>query len=333
MTVADLVNKLTQLEQTLVQPSPLELFTPNWPGASDVTIYIKRDDKIHPVISGNKWRKLKHFIREFVDQSGLSRAEGSLPAEGSASAEGSLPTEDSVRLISFGGGFSNHLHALGYVCYQLAIPLTVVIRGNYSSSPTPMINDLIAWNANIEYVDKATYKLRDTSEYLDTLKRRYPNATIVPEGGSQLQALAGVSDLVTEIDNEIGTNYHTIITPVASGATMAGIVSAVEKHQHVVGIGVLKGQDYLESLVAKFLSKNNHNWHIEHEYHCGGYAKAPAYLTEFCHQFKSATGIAIEPVYSGKVFFALKKMLGQGAFVKGSTLVVVHTGGLQGSRS
>ena len=147
------MNKLTQLEQTLVQPSPLELFTPNWPGASDVTIYIKRDDKIHPVISGNKWRKLKHFIREFVDQSGLSRAEGSLPAEGSASAEGSLPTEDSVRLISFGGGFSNHLHALGYVCYQLAIPLTVVIRGNYSSSPTPMINDLIAWNANIEYVD------------------------------------------------------------------------------------------------------------------------------------------------------------------------------------
>lgn len=314
------MNKLTQLEQTLVQPSPLELFTPNWPGASDVTIYIKRDDKIHPVISGNKWRKLKHFIREFVDLSGLSRAEGS------------LPTEDSIRLISFGGGFSNHLHALGYVCYRLAIPLTVIIRGNYSSSPTPMINDLIAWNANIEYVDKATYKLRDTSEYFDTLKRRHPNATIVPEGGSQLQALAGVSDLVTEIVNEIGTNYHTIITPVASGATMAGIVSAVEKHQHVVGIGVLKGQDYLESLVAKFLSKNNYNWHIEHEYHCGGYAKAPAYLTEFCHQFKSETGIAIEPVYSGKVFFALKKMLGQGAFVKGSTLVVVHTGGLQGSR-
>jgi 1-aminocyclopropane-1-carboxylate deaminase len=354
------VNKLTALEQTLTQPSPLELFTPDWPGADDVTIYIKRDDKIHPVVSGNKWRKLKQFIYEYaaqyLDGSSFTAEGSSITAEGS-----SFTAEGSVRLISFGGGFSNHLHALGYVCHRLGIPLTAIIRGDYSTAPTPMISDLISWNVDIEYVDRVTYKKRDSVEYLATLKERFSPAIIIPEGGSQEQAIVGVAELVGEINEVLITNHNTefdtIIAPVASGATMAGIVSALTPNQHAIGIGVLKGQGYLESLVNQFLppafvakesitrklatkmrvsnvkeSKTINNWHINHDYHCGGYAKAPPYLKAFCEDFNNTMVFNIEPVYSGKVFFALKDMLKKGTFRKGSKIIVLHTGGLQGAR-
>ena len=391
------VNKLTALEQTFTQPSPLELFTPDWPGAEDVTIYVKRDDKIHPVVSGNKWRKLKQFIYEYAEQhldgpvfeKGLPQnadgeahgaeessfiAEGSsLTAEGSSfTAKGSSCTaKSSVRLISFGGGFSNHLHALGYVCHTLGIPLSAIIRGDYSATQTPMISDLTSWNVDIEYVDRITYKKRDSAEYLNSLKERFSPAIIIPEGGSQEQAISGVAELVSEITEALATNHNTqfdtIIAPVASGATMAGIVSALTPKQHAIGIGVLKGQDYLESLVNQFLPpailtkkivtkeiltkelmtkelaakapasneegrKANSNWHINHEYHCGGYAKAPPYLKAFCENFNNAMPFDIEPVYSGKVFFALKDMLKKGTFKSGSKIIVLHTGGLQGAR-
>jgi 1-aminocyclopropane-1-carboxylate deaminase len=393
------VNKLTTLEQTLTQPSPLELFRPDWPGAEDVTIYVKRDDKIHPVVSGNKWRKLKQFIYGYAEQyldgaafeEGLpqnadgdspdaeessfiaevssfsaegssSTAEGSSStAEGSFNAEGSLYAKGSVRLISFGGGFSNHLHALGYVCYTLGIPLTAIIRGDYSATPTPMISDLTSWNVDIEYVDRITYKKRDSAEYLNTLKERFSPAITIPEGGSQEQAIGGVAELVSEIAEALAANnnaeFDTIIAPVASGATMAGIITALTPNQHAIGIGVLKGQDYLESLVNQFLApallakeimtkelaakapasndeerKTNSNWHINHEYHCGGYAKAPPYLKAFCENFNNAMPFKIEPVYSGKVFFALKDMLKKGTFKSGSKIIVLHTGGLQGAR-
>ena len=355
------VNKLTTLEQTLTQPSPLELFTPDWPGAEDVTIYVKRDDKIHPVVSGNKWRKLKQFIYGYAEQY-LDGAEGSTNAEGSLHAEGSSCTaKSSVRLISFGGGFSNHLHALGYVCHTLGIPLSAIIRGDYSATPTPMISDLTSWNVDIEYVDRITYKKRDSAEYLNSLKERFSPAIIIPEGGSQEQAIAGVAELVSEITEALATNHNTefdtIIAPVASGATMGGIVSALTPNQHAIGIGVLKGQDYLESLVNQFLppailtkkivtkelaakapainveeNKANSNWHINHKYHCGGYAKAPPYLKAFCENFNNAMPFKVEPVYSGKVFFALKDMLKKGTFKSGSKIIVLHTGGLQGAR-
>lgn len=359
------MNKLTAFEQTLTLPSPLEVFTPDWPGAEDVTIYIKRDDKIHPVVSGNKWRKLQPFIHEYTKQylgDVPSKDELSQKADRlSSGARGSSEAQDSVRLISFGGGFSNHLHALGYVCHTLGIPLTAIIRGDYSATPTPMISDLNSWNVDIEYVDRITYKKRECAEYLNTLKERFSPAIVIPEGGSQKQAIEGVAELVGEITEALATNHNTqfdtVIAPVASGATMAGIVSALTPNQHAIGIGVLKGQDYLESLVNQFLpadlvakeiltkelaakapasneeeNKANSNWHINHEYHCGGYAKAPPYLKAFCEHFNQTMPFNIEPVYSGKVFFALKDMLKQGTFKSGSKIIVLHTGGLQGAR-
>ncbi|AXT39397.1 pyridoxal-phosphate dependent enzyme [Alteromonas sp. BL110] len=303
---------LDEFKASLTLPSPLILFKPNWEGASKVSLYVKRDDAIHPVMSGNKWRKLSHALTS------------------------PLPSA----VISFGGGFSNHLHALGFACYKLGIPFTAIIRGDYSAAPSPMIKDLMQWNTHIEYVNRITYKKRNDSAYLDELKLEFPNAIVIPEGGSQALALQGIKDMVDEIE----VDFDFIITPVASGATLAGIVSALNKRNSTtgtdfrsrnkaIGIGVLKGEGYLEELVEHFLPIfNQTNWHIEHRYHFGGYAKAPSELQTFCNDFNNTMDFEIEPVYSGKAFWAVKDMLAKGMFEDGSRIVILHTGGLQGAR-
>lgn len=306
---------LDTFKSSLTLPSSLIPFKPNWEGANKVSLFVKRDDAIHPVMSGNKWRKLSHALT-----SPLPKA-----------------------IVSFGGGFSNHLHALGFVCYKLGIPFNAIIRGDYSATPTPMIEDLKRWGTRIDYVDRVTYKKRNDSAYLLHLKQQQPDAMIIPEGGSQAQALQGIREMVDEID----IDFDFIVAPVASGATLAGIVSALNKrnennakdtlHQTVckaVGVGVLKGEDYLEELVEQFLpaSLGRSNWHIDHSYHFGGYAKAPNELRTFCNDFNNTFDFDIEPVYSGKAFWAVKDMLAKGIFEDGSRIVVLHTGGLQGAR-
>lgn len=304
---------LEDFKTSLTLPSPVEPFFPKWKGAEKVSLFVKRDDAIHPIMSGNKWRKLSN----------------------------ALPPSLPKAIVSFGGGFSNHLHALGFICFKLGIPFTAIIRGDYSATPSPMIKDLIQWQTHIEYVDRITYKKRSDSAYLNELKLQFPDAIIIPEGGSQAQALQGIKDTVDEIE----VDFDFIVAPVASGATLAGIINALNKRNRttatdfrslhkVIGIGVLKGEGYLEGLVQKFLpiSKHQTSWHIDHNYHFGGYAKAPNELQTFCNDFNDNMEFKIEPVYSGKAFWAVKDMLAKGKFEDRSRIVVLHTGGLQGAR-
>ena len=292
----------TTLSKELNLPSPLELFTPPWEGAERVTMYVKRDDAIHPIISGNKWRKLKYALQQ-------------------------VPNNTSG-IVSFGGGYSNHLHALGFVCAKLNIPFHAIIRGDYRQHPTPMIKDLTDIGASIHYVNKITYQRRNDVDYLQDLQAQFPNMVIIPEGGSQHAAIRGVQEMVQEID----LPFDSIIAPVASGATLAGIVSSLSPSQSAHGIGVLKGEGYLESLVLQFLPQQTNPFTIHHQFHCGGYAKIPTYLADFCEDFNQTMPFKIEGVYSGKVFWALKQMLAEHAFAPHQRIVIVHTGGIQGAR-
>ena len=284
-------------------PSPLQRFTPDWPGAEKVTLWVKRDDLIHPIISGNKWRKLSQLL-----------------AENASTAQ---------HIVSFGGGFSNHLHALGWCCHQLGIEFTALIRGNYSASPTPMINDLCHWQANIRYLTKLDYKKRDDPDYVEQLRQQYPQALIIPEGGSQQSALSGVQALLEECH----TTFDQIVTPVASGATMAGLIAGSNESQQVLGIAVLNWVGYLENLVAQFLPETaDRRWQILHHHHHGGYARTSSPLLDLCEEMRQRYAIPVEPVYSGKVFFAVKQLLAQGYFAAGQRILLLHTGGLQGAR-
>lgn len=301
-------NLLTQLG--IAAPSVELIIQPDWATKHGITLVVKRDDLLHPVISGNKWRKLKYALIPAIEAK-------------------------TTRIISFGGGFSNHVHALGYCCQQLNIQFTAIIRGDYSLNPSPMLQDLIRWKANIQYVDRQTYRQRTNPDYLQTMQQQYPHALFIPEGGSQLQALKGVAEIIDELQNP----YDYVLAPVASGGTLAGIVAGLTDHDklsdcHVLGIGVLKGEGYLEQLVTDLLAKNTQtqSWQINHDYHFGGYAKSNHELTEFCQNFYEQTEIKIEPVYSGKLFFALRDLIVKGHFPRGSRILALHTGGLQGAR-
>lgn len=337
----------TNIPQTLqIQlPSPLQpcaaLSTEN------SQVWIKRDDQIHPIISGNKWRKLQAFFT--TDRNDHT----------------SLPSS----IVSFGGGHSNHLHALGYICGQLHIPFYAIIRGNYAANMTPCLHDLTQWGTNLVWHSKLQYQRRHDPQYLAQLQLDYPNALIIPEGGSDEQALSGVGQSIAEIAQQLSAQHlshqptrNLIILPVATGTTLAGIIQALPtylplrnpKHKYdVMGVAVLKSHssapsDYLESMTRKLLATNHSavsdshtpvKWWINHAYHMGGYAKTNSDLNAFCAAFSApASGsintpsIPIEPIYSGKAFFALHDMLNKCALDDYDNIIIFHTGGLQGAR-
>lgn len=289
-------------------PSPELIIKPTWPELQRYQLSVKRDDLIHPVVSGNKWRKLKYALQQ--------------------------ATSNNVKhIVSFGGGYSNHLHALGYCCQKLGIRLSAIIRGDYSQNLSPMLQDLLNWDADIQYVDRATYQQRAEPKYLATLTTKYPHAVLIPEGGSQQQALKGVAEIIQELTHQ----YDYILAPVASGGTLAGLIDGLTQTKSatkILGVAVLKGQGYLEQLVESLLSQQHHkaDWTITHDYHCGGYAKSNNELSQFCAEFEQQTQIPVEPVYSGKLFYALQQLTLNGYFPNGSRVLALHTGGLQGGR-
>ena len=285
-------------------PSPEQSVSPDWHHAGDYQLSVKRDDLLHPHISGNKWRKLKYALTNYL-------------------------SDEIKELVSFGGGYSNHLHALAYACSKLNIELTAIVRGNYQNNLTPMLKDIMQWGTKVQFVDRAFYQQRYDAIFLDELRLQHPGAEIVPEGGSQQAALQGVQEVITELQH----NYDYILAPVGSGGTLAGLIAA-QTPAKILGIAVLKGQAYLEQLVTQLLPVNNiqDNWQIHHDYHCGGYAKRSPELIAFCESFCQAHAIPLEPVYSGKLFFAAKQLVEQQWFPAGSRILLLHTGGLQGNR-
>lgn len=294
-------------ELALDLPSQEHQLDFDWSNESQVQVWLKRDDLIHPIISGNKWRKLSLTLETIYDRPPKS-------------------------IISFGGGHSNHLHALAYCCEKLSIPLIAIVRGDYSQQMTPMLTDIQQWGATIQYVTKDTYQQRTEQNFINGLKALHPGALIIPEGGSEHHSLQGVSAIV----NELKQPYDWIIAPVASGGTLAGLSAACANHKeqgkaNILGIAVLKGENYLESLVEG-LSPSSRNWQIEHGFHLGGYAKSNIELDRFCSDFNQTHSVPVEPVYSGKMMYAIKHMVENNEFHQGAKVLALHTGGLQGAR-
>ena len=290
-------------------PSPLQLLPAEVLGSDNLQVQVKRDDLIHPIVSGNKWRKLQAVFSPWPD--------------------------DQYRgIVSFGGGFSNHLHALGYACKHYKIPFIALVRGDYRNNLSPMLRDLTTWHTDIRWLTKQQYQQKQDQHWLKTQIHHLEEYCVIPEGGSSLQVHSGMTELVEELPETL----DELICPVASGGTLAGIIQAMwqlKRKTRVTGIAVLKGQDYLENLVTSCLTEPqamHHRWQILHEFHHGGYAKSNAELAHFCRQFSEKSTIPVEPVYSGKLFFAAQQLLKQNYFKPQSKIALLHTGGLQGAR-
>jgi len=290
--------------------SPLQLIQHPTFKRHQLCVAVKRDDLLHPIISGNKWRKLKYNLLEAKK---LNR----------------------TSVLSFGGAYSNHIHALAFACKQQKLQSIGIIRGEVEYANNFTLRWAQHWGMKLVFVDRKTYKERHQQNYLERLQQQFPNSFIVPEGGSNALALLGAAEICHELENQ--THYHSLMLPVGSGGTLAGLVVGDKGEHNLIGISVLKqgvnNNDYLNSEVNNLLptaAQNFNNWHIQENFHRGGYAKFSEADCLRIVDFVKATSIPFEPVYSGKMLLACLDLIEQGYFAAGSKIILLHTGGLQG---
>ena len=269
----------------------------------EIELWMKRDDLLHPIISGNKWRKLKYSLDHAL----------------STGAD---------TIISMGGAYSNHLHALAFAAKVVGLKTLGFIRGEQPGTLTPTLSDMQNWGMELRFVSSFDYRrLRQYKGCYD-LPGLKPQQYWLPEGGAQALALKGVAELVNEID----VFYDVICAPCGTGATLAGIIDAVPEQVSVMGFAALKNAGFLQTDVESLLPRPCTNWQINHNYHFGGFAKTSAELMTFIADFEYKTGIPLEPVYTGKMMYALYDLITKHSFKPGQRIIAVHMGGLQGKR-
>lgn len=288
-------------------PSPIQKIEDALIAEKKLTLYIKRDDLIHEHISGNKWRKLKYNLEN-------------LKAD---------------RILTFGGAFSNHIAACAAICHDLNIKSIGLIRGEESENLNATLSLAKDLGMQIEYLSRKEYRKKEDPEFLKSLKKKYGNPLIIPEGGANIQGLKGSAEMLDEID----IDFDIILSAVGTGATIAGMSMALKEDQSAIGIVVLKGAEYLENEISGLLkstlseesaAKSMKRITLDHQYHFNGYAKINDELVAFMRSFYDRHAIKTDPVYSGKSLFALYDMIQKDKFSPGSTIIYYHCGGLQG---
>ena len=298
--------RLESLQQRLA-PSPLTAIEDSQLSHRRLRLSIKRDDLIHPVLSGNKWRKLKYCLNHVLN-AGYSG------------------------VISMGGAYSNHLHALAYACQQLGLKSTGLIRGEQTTELNPTLRDLLTWGMELRFVSREHYRqLRDPQSY-EGFKFSHPDYFWLPEGGSSQLALQGVAEILDELPDE----YHWLALACGTGTTLAGLSSQLSAPRQLLGIAALKNAGFLNQDIARLLAQFPHhprNWQLLLDYHCGGFAKTTPALIRFINAFEQRHQLALEPVYTGKLLAAVYDLIEQDFFQPGQHIIVLHSGGLQGRRS
>ncbi len=289
----------------MIATPPLQPLTDPVLEARGVSLAVLRTDLIHPVISGNKWYKLKYNLAE-------ARRRG----------------HDT--LLSFGGAYSNHLHALAGAGAEYGFKTIGVIRGEERLPLNPTLRFARDQGMRLAYLDRASYRRKHTPEILAQLREEFGDCYLVPEGGSNALAVRGCREMVAAIDRP----FDVIACACGTGATLAGLITGLDGGQQALGFAVLKGAAFLQREVRGFLESAGHgglaHWSINLDYHCGGYAKTTPALIEFITRFETKHRIPLEQVYTGKLLFGLYDLIAQGHFAPGTRLVAVHSGGLQG---
>ena len=267
-----------------------------------VRVFIKRDDRLHPVISGNKWRKLKYPLLDIM-QRGVTE------------------------VVSMGGQWSNHLHALAYAGNQLNIKTHAFVRGEANDSMTPTLKDIRSWGMQLDFIPRQEYRaLRQSPEkFTGAGSNRY----WLPEGGAMDSALIGVGEIIEEIDIE----YDVLTTACGTGATLTGMARAASKDTMLIGFAALRSESFLQNGIARWLGEfDPQSIRLQFDYHFGGMANSTPALEKFIHEFQLEHGIPVEPVYTGKMLYGLFDLIRQDYFQPGCRIVALHSGGLQGNR-
>ena len=281
----------------LIPESPIQ---PVWKKHS-VVVDMLREDLNHPLIQGNKFRKLIYNIQE-AKQLGHNT------------------------LLTFGGAYSNHIHATAAAGKAFGFHTVGIIRGEelQHKALNPTLKQASEFGMRFRFVSREIYRQKDSASFIANLKAEFPDAFILPEGGTNEAAVKGCAEIL----DERTTMYDYICVPVGTAGTISGLIRASRAHQTVLGFPALKSADFLHDVIASFTPKTNYKF--INTYHFGGYARFSSELITFVNSFSEETGILLDPVYTAKMMYGLNDMIERNHFKAGSRILAVHTGGLQG---
>lgn len=266
-----------------------------------VELFLKREDQLHTFVSGNKYRKLKFNLEE-ADALGFKT------------------------LLTFGGAYSNHIAAVASAGHLLGFKTIGIIRGEeleakINSNPT--LQFAKEKGMQFKFVSRDVYREKTSSKFLKSLKEELNDFYLIPEGGTNELAIKGCEEILSDKDK----NFDYLCCAVGTGGTISGLINCSKPSQQVLGFPALKGS-FLHQDISKFVSKNN--WDLITDYHFGGYAKVNPELIQFINQFKATYNIQLDPVYTGKMMYGIFDLIDKNYFPKGSKILAIHTGGLQG---
>jgi 1-aminocyclopropane-1-carboxylate deaminase len=262
-------------------------------------IFIKRDDLIHPIISGNKWRKLKYILQ-------LAQARGK------------------THLVTFGGAYSNHLLATAAAAAQFGFKATGIVRGEEVQNDTLFLCRL--HGMQLLFTDRDSY--RDKQALFAKHFGDDGHAFFINEGGASAEGARGCAELV----NELTDTYQHIFCACGTGTTAAGIINGLNAHQPGTvfnAVPVLKNGGFMKQEIDQYLTAPT-NYSLHTGYHFGGYGKTTPQLIQFIKTFVAGTGILIEPIYTGKMLYALYDLAQKDHFAPGSKILAIHSGGIWG---
>jgi 1-aminocyclopropane-1-carboxylate deaminase len=261
-------------------------------------ITLKREDLLHPMVSGNKFRKLKYNLLE-------------------AKAAGYQT------LLTFGGPFSNHLAATAAAARISGLKSIGVVRGEETRNLNPTLQFCQDQRMSLYPISRMDYQFKNQAEFIDQLHNQFGDFYLIPEGGSNALAVKGCKEILTEEDD----HFDVIASSVGTGGTLAGLIESTLPHQKVIGFSALRNHN-IATEISKWTSKLN--WNLNYDYTFGGYAKVSPPLIEFINTFNKNFKTPLDPVYTGKLLFGIFDLIKNNQCIGGKKILVIHTGGLQG---
>ena len=285
---------------------PLQQIYDNSLREKAIKLFVLRLDLLHPLVNGNKWFKLKYNLE-------AARAKGK------------------TTLLSFGGAYSNHIHALAAAGKEYGFKTIGIIRGEETLPLNNTLRFATQCGMRLLYISRELYRdmekaLASVSHHLDM-----NDTYVIPEGGSNAEGVRGCMEMIREIN----IPFDHVVCACGTGATLAGIALSLNEKQKVTGIPVLKGGEFLEQEILAWkehFGNPSKNFELKTEYHSGGYAKADERLLQFISSFEELHHIPLDHVYTGKMMSAVFDLARKKYFKRGETVIAVHSGGLQAGK-
>ena len=266
-----------------------------------IEVYIKREDLIHPFVSGNKFRKLKYNLAEAKKQ-------------------------NCDTLLTFGGAFSNHIAATAAAGNLQDFKTIGIIRGDElvgKIKDNPTLKYAADQGMEFKFVSREIYRNKNEVGLIENLKAEFGDFYLIPEGGTNELAVKGCAEILTEEDKK----FDFITCAVGTGGTIAGIIKSSLPNQQVLGFPAVKG-DFLQNEIRNFVT--DCNWQLLNGFEFGGYGKVTSELIASMNAFYAETQILLDPIYTAKMVFGVKSLISKGFFPDNCKILMIHTGGIQG---